>query len=160
MNGRQIFWLAALLALQAAALSLLQSGLAQASQTSQPTRVYRCDMGYQQLPCATAEAQSVLVAADPRTKAQVAQSRQLGKQELKAYKRLIKQRQREIRKAPKVRAVALSSAKPGEGPFGPAPKASDSTGRKTQNGKRQVTKLRIANVPQNGQGLQAAAEVP
>ena len=157
MNRKQIFWLAALLALQATALSLLQNGQAQASQ------VYRCEGGYQQTPCHGADASSAVAFKDARTTSQVSQSRQLGQQDLKAFQRLLRQRQKEIRKAPRARAVALSSAKPGQGPFGAtgpdtgaagAPAGSDRKLRRL----RQTNNVRVAKVPQAHQPLQAAAQ--
>lgn len=154
MNCRQIFWLAALLTVQAAALSLLNTSHAQAHQ------VYRCDDTYQQLPCSDGtQAQSTLSAKDPRTPAQVAQSRQLGELDLKAYRKLIRHRMHQIRTAPKAQAVALSSIRSGDGPFGsiaPTPKGADSKLQRTHRRKN----LRIAKVPQALPELQASAQVP
>ncbi len=154
MNCRQILWLAALLTAQAAALSLLNTSHAQANQ------VYRCDGTYQQLPCSGGtQEQSTLKAKDPRTPAQVAQSRQLGELNIKAYRKLIRHRQHEIRVAPKAQAVALSSARFGDGPFGsstPPPIGDDSKLQRMHRRKN----LRIAKVPQPLPGLQASAQVP
>lgn len=157
MNCRQILWLAALLTAQAAALSLLNTSHAQANQ------VYRCDGTYQQLPCSAAQAQTTLSAKDPRTPAQVAQSRQLGQQDLKAYRKLIRHRQHEIRVAPKAQAVALSSFRSGDGPFGrstPTSIESDSKLQRTHRRKNLHKNLRIAKVPQPRPEHQASAQAP
>jgi hypothetical protein len=154
MNCRQIFWLAALLTVEAAALSLLNTSHAQAKQ------VYRCDDTYQQLPCSgSTQAQSTLNAKDPRTPAQVAQSRQLGEQDLKAYRKLIRHRQHEIRMAPKAQAVALSSFRPGDSPFGHSTSTPSGSDSKPQRAHRRKN-LRIAKVPQPRSEQQAAAQLP
>jgi hypothetical protein len=153
MNCRQIFWLAVLLTAQAAALSLLNTSHAQANQ------VYRCDDTYQQLPCSGAGPQSTIIAKDSRTPAQVAQSRQLGEQDLKAYRKLIRHRLHEIRVAPKTQAVALSSARSGDGPFGSSAPTTIGSDSKLQRMHRRKN-LRIAKVPHPQPQLQASAQVP
>jgi hypothetical protein len=143
MNNKQIIGLAALLAVQAAILSLLHASVAQAE------KVYRCGAAYQQQPCDPQSTQDVLDMRDARSSAQVAQAREQSKSEGKAFRQLMRQRQREIHERPKAKAVALSAAKPGDGPFdhGPALSDAQSKGKSQIDLKHQRKPLRLAKVP-------------
>jgi len=155
MKTRQIVWLAALMAVQATALSLIHASAAHAE------KVYRCGTAYQQQPCNSQSPQSIVDVRDARSGAQVAQARAQSESEGKAFRQFMKHRQHEIREQPAAKAVALSSAKPGDGPFDHGPALSDAKpkGEARLERKHRRKHIRLAKVPKPAQVPQAGTPV-
>jgi len=155
MNTRQIIALAALLAAQATVMSLLHADAAHAE------KVYHCGNGYQQQPCDAQSKETVMDVRDARSGAQVAQAREQSETEGKAFRQLIRHRQHEIREQPTAKAVGLSSAKPGDGPFDHGPALSDANRKDEPRLDRRHRRkhVRLAKVPRPVQLPQAGTPI-
>jgi len=151
MKIRQIVWLAALMAVQATALSLLHASDAQAE------KVYRCGTAYQHQPCHSQSPQDILNVRDERSGAQVAQAREQSESEGKALRQLMRHRQHEIHEQPAAKAVGLTAAKPGDGPFEHGPALSDAKRKEEPRLERRHRRkhTRLAKVPKPVQAPQA-----
>lgn len=154
MNTKQIIGVAALLAVQAAILSLLHTREAHAE------RIFHCGGSYQQQPCIKAESQAVMEVRDARSGEQVAQAQEQSKADQKAFQQLIRHRQHEIREQPRTKAVGLSAAKPGDGPFDHGAALSDAKRKDEPRLERKHRRkhVRLAKVPR--QATQPQAQTP
>ncbi len=141
MNFKQIVWLAA----------VLHAAFANAQ------TVYRCDGNYQQQPCRAGQSQAAMSVKDQRSGAQMAQAQQQREQDLKAFQQMMRHRQHEIHEMRPARAVALSQAKTGDGPFDHGPVLSNAQPKALERAHRRKH-LRVAKVPKAAPALQAATE--
>jgi hypothetical protein len=151
MKTKQIVWLAALMAVQATALSLLHASAAHAE------KVYRCGTAYQQQPCDSHGPQDIMDVRDARSGAQVAQAREQSESEGKAFRQFMRHRQHEIHEQPAAKAVGLSSARAGDSPFDHGPALSDAKTKGEPRIERRHRRkhIRVAKVPRPVEAPQA-----
>jgi hypothetical protein len=154
MNTRQIIALAAVMAAQTTVISLLHAGAAHAE------KVYRCGSAYQQHACDAKSKVAVVDVRDARSGAQVAQAREQSESEGKAFRQFMRHRQQEIRERPAAKAIGLTAAKTGDGPFDHGPALSDAKrkGEPRLERRHRRKHVRLAKVPRPAE--QAGAGTP